>query len=137
MTAENRAANIEEELSGAKTARDAAALLFNGSFLSDAVSRIYYFLLYNVRALLLTKGLEPRSHEAALRLLSLHFVKNGPLPTKTSHLFSKIMKYREEADYNTSYQFSGEEVRLLLREADEFAATLRTHIDASISPCPD
>ena len=130
MTAENRKVNIKEELSRADAAYKAALLLFEGGFLSDAVSRIYYFLLYNVRALLLTKGLEPRSHEAALRLLSLHFVKNGPLPTDISHLFSKVMKYREEADYNPSYQFTPNEVELLLQEADSFAAALKKHINA-------
>ncbi|MBT3194065.1 MAG: HEPN domain-containing protein, partial [Verrucomicrobia bacterium] len=97
-------------------------------FLSNAVSRIYYFLLHNVRALLLTKGLEPRSHEAALRLFSLHFVKTGPLPTATSHLFSRTMKYREEADYNPSYQFTKDEVQALFQEADDFASTLKQYI---------
>src|SRR3972149_1078262 len=44
----------------------AATVLFEKTLLNDAVSRLYYFLLYNIRALLLTKGLEPKSHESAL-----------------------------------------------------------------------
>jgi hypothetical protein len=56
----------------------AANLLFENDFLQDAISRLYYFLLHNTRALLLTKGLEPKSHdEGALRLFGLHFVKEG------------------------------------------------------------
>jgi uncharacterized protein (UPF0332 family) len=52
---------------------------------------------------LLTEGLEPKSHEGALRLFGLHFVKPGAFEAKDSHIFSKLMKLREEADYNPSY----------------------------------
>ena len=68
-----------------------------------AVSRLYYYVFHAVRALLLTKGLEPKTHEGALRLLSLHFVKPGLLDPEMSHSFARVMKYREEADYNPSY----------------------------------
>ena len=57
------------------------------------------------RALLLLKELEPRSHEGVLRLFGLHFVKNGPFEAADSHIVSKMMKLREEADYNPSYTF--------------------------------
>jgi uncharacterized protein (UPF0332 family) len=72
---------------------------------NDAVSRLYYFLLYHIRAVLLDKDLEPKSNEGALRLFSLHFVKAGAFKPAAAHLFSRLMKYREEADYNPSYMF--------------------------------
>ncbi len=84
----------------------AANLLFENGFVRDAISKIYYSMLYNIRALLLTEGLEPKSHEGALRLFGLRFVKPGPFEAKDSHIFSKLMKFREEADYNPSYSFS-------------------------------
>ena len=56
--------------------------------------------------MLLTKGLEPRSHEGALRLFGLHFVKQGIFEPKDSHIFSRLMKYRQGADYNPSYMFT-------------------------------
>ena len=55
MTEKNKKENIREELGRAAEAMAAASLLFNEGFFKDAVSRLYYFLLYNVRALLLTK----------------------------------------------------------------------------------
>lgn len=70
---------------------------------------IDYSLLHYIRALLLTKGLEPKSHEGALRLFSLHFVKEGVFEPADSHIFSRLMKYREEADYNPSYMFTKED----------------------------
>lgn len=73
MTRENRKENILEEMERASQIMDAASLLFENDLVNDAVSRLYYFLLYNIRALLLTKGFEPRRHEGALRLFGLHF----------------------------------------------------------------
>ncbi|MGA1870614.1 MAG: hypothetical protein ACMUJM_18930 [bacterium] len=60
------------------------------------MSRSYYCLLYHIRALLLTKEFEPKSYEGALRLFGLHFIKQGIFEPNDSHIFSKLMKYREE-----------------------------------------
>jgi uncharacterized protein (UPF0332 family) len=63
---ENKKANIREEIDRANEAIKAAQLLFENGFVRDAVSKIYYSLLYSIRAVLLTEGLEPKSHEGAL-----------------------------------------------------------------------
>ena len=102
MNEGNKKANIREEIDRTNEAVRAADLLFKNGFLRDAISKLYYSLLYGMRALLLTEGLEPRSHEGALRLFGLHFVKPGSFEAKDSHIFSKLMKFREEADYNPS-----------------------------------
>lgn len=109
MTEENKKENIKDELQRASQALQAADLLFEKGLLNDAVSRLYYFLLHTIRALLLTKGLEPKSHEGALRTFGLHFVKEGIFAAKDSHVFSKMMKFREEADYNPVYVFTKED----------------------------
>jgi uncharacterized protein (UPF0332 family) len=74
---ENKKANIREEIDRANETIRAAHLLFENGFVRDAVSKVYYSLLYSIRALLLKEGLEPKSHEGALRLFGLHFVKPG------------------------------------------------------------
>ena len=117
MTISNKRLAIFEELERAKSAMAAARLLARNDLLNDAVSRLYYFVLYHIRALLITIDLEPNSHEGALRLFGLHFVKNGPLPPEFSHLFSRLMKYRDEADYNPSYIFEQSDVDGLIDEA--------------------
>jgi uncharacterized protein (UPF0332 family) len=130
MTEENITANIKEELVAAEKTFLESELLFKNGFFKGAVSRLYYSLLYQIRALLLTKGLEPKSHEGALRLFGLHFVKEDIFPTKAAHLFSKLMKYREEADYNPIYTFSREDLIGLRTEADELSGQIRTHLKA-------
>jgi len=115
---ENKKENLREEVQRASESMKAAELLFENGFIKDAVAKLYYSLLYMVRAMLLTKGLEPRSHEGALRLFGLHFVKRGVFEAKDSHVFSKLMKYREEADYNPSYLFTPEDFTELKQEAE-------------------
>jgi uncharacterized protein (UPF0332 family) len=115
---ENKKQNVHEEINHANESMRAADLLFNNGFIRDAVSKLYYSLLYMVRAMLLTKGLEPRSHEGALRLFGLHFVKQGIFETRDSHVFSRLMKYRQEADYNPSYMFTLEDFIEFRKDAE-------------------
>lgn len=129
MIEENKKRNIREEIHRGGGAMEAANLLFNNDFLNDAVSRLYYFVLYNVRALLLTKGLEPKSHEGTLRLFGLYFVKEGIFDPKSSHIFSKLMKYREEADYNPSYVFTEEDFIEFKNEAEELVNKIHGYLE--------
>jgi uncharacterized protein (UPF0332 family) len=125
---ENKRKNIREEMEKAGETINAATLLFDNGFFNDAISRLYYCVLHNVRALLLTEGLEPKSHEGALRLLSLHFVKEGIFEPRVSHTFSKLMKYREEADYNPSYVFTAEDFVDFKREAEDLSNRIRAFL---------
>jgi len=118
VTEENRKKNIAEELARAKECLTSADLLFSHGQMADAISRLYYYVYHAVRALLLSKGLEPRTHEGTLRLLSLHFTKPGILDVEASHIFTRLMKYREEADYNPSYVFTKDDYGHFKREAD-------------------
>ena len=125
MTGENKRENIKVELEMASKILSEADLLFENGFYSGAVSRLYYSLLHTIRALLLTKGLEPRSHEGALRIFSLHFVKDGPFEPAFSHIFSRLMKYREEADYNPAYVFTKEDFVQSRKEAGDLADKIK------------
>lgn len=128
MNEDNKRENIKQELNRAEEAIAAAILLFDNGFISDAISKLYYFLLYNVRALLLTKGFESKSHEGALRLFGLHFVKKGLFEPGDSHIFSKLMKYREEADYNPSYVFTKEDFIEFKKEAEKLTDKIRDYL---------
>ena len=128
MNEENKKVNAQEEIGRANEAIKAADLLFENGFVRDAVSKLYYSLLYCIRALLLTEGLEPKSHEGALRLFGLHFVKSGAFEAKDSHIFSKLMKFREEADYNPSYSFASEDFLEFRNEAQGLIQKITTYL---------
>ena len=127
MNEENKKANIREEIDRANDAIRAANLLFENGFVRDGVSKLYYYLLYNIRALLLTVGLEPKSHEGALRLFGPHFVKPGVFEAKDSHIFLKLMKFREEA-YNPSYSFFPEDFTEFKSEAEGMIQKITNHL---------
>ncbi len=129
MTGENRRENMRAELERAAEALAAATLLYEHGYISDAVSRLYYFVLYNVRALLLSKDLEPRSHDGALRLLGMHFVREGLIDKSAAQIFSKLMKFREEADYNPVSMFRKEDFVIFKGEAEILAAEIKSSLN--------
>jgi uncharacterized protein (UPF0332 family) len=128
VTEDNRKENIRAELDRATEALDAATLLYENGYISDAISRLYYLVLYHVRALLLSKGLEPRSHDGALRLLGLHFVREGLMDKRAAQVFSKLMKFRQEADYNPISMFAKEDFIAFKDEAEMFAASAKSYL---------
>jgi uncharacterized protein (UPF0332 family) len=132
MTGDNRRDNIHAELERATEALAAATLLYDNGYICDAISRLYYFVLYNVRALLLSKDLEPRSHDGALRLLGMHFVRNRLIDKSAAQIFSKLMKFREEADYNPISMFTKEDFIVFKGEAEILAAMIKSYLKRRI-----
>jgi uncharacterized protein (UPF0332 family) len=128
LTTENKKTNIGEELGRAGESLESAEILFAHGKIADAVSRLYYYVYHTVRALLLAEGLEPKSHEGALRLLGMHFVKTGIVDPQVSHVFAKLMKYREEADYNPSYVFTKEDYAEFKTEAVSLRKIVEAHL---------
>ena len=59
MNAKNKERAISEELERGAAALQAADLMFDHNLISDAVSKLYYYLLYHLRALPITMDLEP------------------------------------------------------------------------------
>ena len=81
----------------------AARVLVDAALLHDAESRLYYAIYHAAVALLLTEGLEPRSHAGTASMLGLHFVKTGRMDPEDARLFARIQKYRLEADYGRDF----------------------------------
>jgi len=128
MTEDNKKKNIREEMELAARILDEAALLFENGFLTGAFSRLYYFVLHGIRALLLTEGFQPKSHQGTLRLFSLHFVKKGAFEPAVARVFARLMKYREEADYNPSSRFTREDFLECKKEAVQLSDQIRAHL---------
>jgi uncharacterized protein (UPF0332 family) len=111
VTDENRRANAAAELARAAETLRAAAVLVDASLLHDAESRLYYALYHAAVALLLTEGIEPRTHAGTANLLGLHFVKTGRMAPDDGRLFARIQKYRLEADYGRDFVLTEDALR--------------------------
>ena len=129
MTDDNIRKNIVEELRRGDECLAAAEHLLSGEFNNDAVSRAYYGAFHYARALLMTKGLEAKSQRGLIQLLSLHFVKDGPMPEKTASLLAQLATYRELSDYNAFTSFTSLQAREELDKALAFIAGCRVLLD--------
>jgi hypothetical protein len=128
MTDENKNQIIRNEIERAGKAMGAAVVLLENGFLNDAVSKLYYYLYYHVRALLLTKGIEAKKHEGALSLLGRHFVREGIVDAKASHVFSELIKFRDESDCNPTHPFTRDEAAEFKKQAEHLAGAIKAYL---------
>jgi uncharacterized protein (UPF0332 family) len=130
VTPDNIRANVAAELERANESLRAGALLVEAGLLHDAESRLYYAIYHGAIALLLTEGIEPRSHAGTSTLLGLHFVRTGRLSPDDARLFARIQKYRLEADYGRDFVLTSDALLEDLAACTGFLARVRSIISA-------
>ena len=124
----NRKLNAVTEWEKMQEALKEAKALLEKEMPSGSISRAYYAAFHAGKALLLTEGVEIRSHQALGRFFSLHFVKTGRFDVQFSRILSKAQKYREEADYNSEFVFRMEDAHERFREVSEFIKVIEAHL---------
>ena len=81
-------------------------------------------------ALLLARGLEPRTHAESVHVFNTHFVRPGLFDPSHNRVLAGLQRSRELADYDAAVQFSERDAGDLLAEARAFGdaveAFLRT-----------
>jgi len=122
VTDENRRSNLLQELARASEAFRAAEALLALGLHSDSVSRAYYAAFHVVRALLLSRGVEPKTHARAIHLLNVEFIRPGTLPSHFNRLIAGLQRSREFADYDAATLFSSEDAAGELQSARSFEA---------------
>jgi len=136
VTDENRRQNVTEEVGRGNEALAEAKHLLAGGFCNGAVCRAYYAAYHWARALLLTRGIEARTHRGTVQLLGLHFVKDGPLPEAAASDLAQLENYRELSDYTASAQFSTEQASAQIARAEAFIGACRTLLSGGASNAP-
>ncbi len=106
MTGDSRRKNIASEVRRGDESLESAELLLAAGKLADAVSRAYYAAFHYARALLLTLGEEARTHAGIERLLHRDLVREGAFDPEVARLFSRLQKYRQDADYTAEFMFT-------------------------------
>lgn len=120
MTVPNRRENLELELSRSEECWRAALGLRDMGLFADAVSRAYYSILHCARAVLLTEGLESRTHSGVITLFNLHFVRKGKITSQTTRALTQLQGERETADYDVTACYALEEVVEILGRVEDF-----------------
>ncbi|MBI3186103.1 MAG: HEPN domain-containing protein [Myxococcales bacterium] len=124
MTADNRRRNIAVELAESDRCLRAAEALFSLSLYKDALNRLYYAAFHLCLAVLLSDGIEPKTHRGALSLLGSELIRPGRLPADVQHEVARLETYREFADYDRDFVATRELVEKELAAAKAVRTTL-------------
>ncbi|NMG82649.1 MAG: HEPN domain-containing protein [Methanosarcinales archaeon] len=106
---------------------EASKILLNEGFFKDAVSRTYYSMYYASKALLSMKGIQTKTHRG-LRLKIGELVIKGVIEREYGKDLTKAEDKREIADYGMYKEFSMEEVRALIEDAERFLERIKRAI---------
>jgi uncharacterized protein (UPF0332 family) len=121
VTNDNRRKNLANEVARADEALRAAEALLGLGLHADAVSRAYYAVLHLVRALLLSRGVEAKTHAGVIHLFNMELVRTGAFPSANNRVLGGLQRARELADYDAAVTFSEDDARAEITDARVFS----------------
>ncbi len=127
MNEKNKKFNIQEEVNKGDEAYQEAKVLFNEGLYTGCISRAYYSAFHYTLAILLTIGLEPKSHQGAHHLFSIHFVQRGIIETEYRTILKRAEKWRLESDYRRK-NFDKKEAEEEMNDVSKFNVRIKTHL---------
>lgn len=101
-----------------------ARATFEGGRYRTSVNRAYYAALNGVRAILILEGANPESHEGAVTLLSLRFVKTRILPVDIIKKFKILLSRRTDVDYGDFDTIDAKDSEESLRDVEAIIETI-------------
>ena len=129
MTEDNCKSNARDEARRGDECLSEAQYLLEGGFFNAAVSRAYYAAFHWALALLVLKGLEPKTHRGVIQLLHLHYVETDALSSATAAALGQLETYRELSDYNAKASFDSDRATTEVLQARTFIDACRPLID--------
>jgi uncharacterized protein (UPF0332 family) len=106
-------------------------LLSQGDF-EDSISRSYYAAFYAAQALLLSEGLNSKSHSGLISLFGLHFVKTGKIDKKFGRFLSNLLEDRQQSDYSLFSGLEKSDAESAHTEATSFVQEIRRLLQSFI-----
>lgn len=92
---------------------------FREGRVKTSINRSYYALLAAVRSILILHGSNPETHEGAVTMLSLKFIKPELLPVETVKTFKLLFSRRTDADYGDFDSADAADAKEAVRMAEE------------------
>ena len=80
----------------------------------------YYAMYSSALALLLKKGISPKTHEGTLRQLAKEYVRNGLFSKESYAFLYDARETRNDSGYGYSKTFSEEDALKLILQAEKF-----------------
>jgi uncharacterized protein (UPF0332 family) len=98
-----------------------------------AINRMYYACFYAVNALLLSKGINARTHSGVKTMFGLHFVNSGIFSKEENDLYTNLFRLRQEGDYEDFTTFDESDALYYLEPAGIFIARIEFIINHNLS----
>ncbi len=130
MEAQERRAIIAHRLTRTYEELRYSRLLIDEGAYRIATSRLYYAIFTLATATLLTQGIVRRRHSGVLAAFNEFLVKPGLIEQEFGRIFHKAFKARQEADYSDSGEFTEEEARRALADAERFVERMEEYLRA-------
>lgn len=119
---------IRLELERGNESLKSAEVLLREELFDESVSSAYYAMFHSAKALLLTIGEEPSTHQGVITLLGLHFIKPGIIEEEFNDLFIEAKDDREDSDYDITRRFTGAEAEERLSAARKFIPRIKEYL---------
>jgi uncharacterized protein (UPF0332 family) len=118
---QDRRSEIEEELELARENWESYRDNYKAQRFRKATSDLYFFCEHSAKALLLTVGIDPQSHEGIRRMISMHFIKPRAMPVNVARYLGNLYDRRKTAEYSrqAGWEFTEEEVKIYTQWAGE------------------
>lgn len=116
---------IRLELERGNESLKSAEVLLREELFDESVSSAYYAMFHSAKALLLTIGEEPSTHQGVITLLGLHFIKPGIIEEEFNDLFIEAKDDREDSDYDITRKFTKSEAEERISSAQEFISKIK------------
>ena len=124
MDKETREAIVTYRLENAHKTLNEVPMHIQNELWNTAVNRIYYACYYAVSALLISAGIETKTHAGVRRMLALHFTKTEKLSVQWNTFFSDLFDNRQTGDYADFVDFNREIVEELHEQSIGFIDTI-------------
>ena len=111
---------IDQLLDGASDKFTAAEVLTNQEFFEDAVTRLFYGMLFCARALLLTAGKSPEDPDEIIAAFNSEFVNKGILDKEWGTLIKNVNSMAKKADFSPTFVVSEDKMKGILERAQVF-----------------
>lgn len=119
---------IKYRIEKSSTTFEEAKSLAKNNFWNGAAARLYYSCFYSVIALLISRGIEIRTHNGVRTEFFRQFIKTGILPKEYSVLYSDLMNKRQESDYDDFLNFTKDDIEPLFEKAKELNEAIQALI---------
>lgn len=110
----------QRRLAQAKQCLVSAKTLLSINDQRGAVNRAYYAVFHAMRSILILEGKDFAKHSGVISYFRKTYIKTGVFSVESSDTITALFDSRSTSDYDDEFEFTDEEVRELIAEAERF-----------------